>query len=150
MIKVYTTPGCLGCRMVIKFLEKHNVPFTEKDITKNKFTPQELKDALMLSNNGFSDILSEKSLAYKQLSEQLNNSSYNDAIHIIIDNPLIISRPIVVQYINNRPLRLLVGYNSQDVEILLNSDYSHTIKKITKLCSFELAGKCVGRHDKIS
>ncbi|MDR0826198.1 MAG: transcriptional regulator Spx, partial [Mycoplasmataceae bacterium] len=58
MIKIYTSPACLGCRKAIEFFKKNNLEYREKDFTKYALSKQELLDILSLSENGFDDILS--------------------------------------------------------------------------------------------
>jgi regulatory protein spx len=119
MIKIYVSPACLGCRQAIAFFRKNGIKYTEKDFTKLKLTRQELTDILSISENGFDDILSIRSNTYKRHKEDLDEYTINQIIDLIIRYPEILSRPIIIQYKNNIPFRLLIGYNSNDIEIFL-------------------------------
>jgi len=130
MIKMYVTNGCLGCRQAKKFFEQNNLEYIEKDVTKEKLTRQELVDILSLTENGFADILSIRSKVYQQIKDEVDELKTNDAIEKIIENPEILSRPIIIQYINNFPLRLLIGYNASDIEIFLRRDDTPVSKKL--------------------
>ncbi len=147
MVKIFITNGCLGCRKSIKFFQDNNVDFVKKDFSKTKLTKQELLDILSLSNNGFSDILSIKSKEYQTKKNQINDLKLTEMINLIISNPMILSRPIVIQYDNNdKPFRLLVGYNASDIEIFLRKDHRKFFKQ-NKICGFEnvcgqICGKC--------
>ncbi|MDR3257591.1 MAG: Spx/MgsR family RNA polymerase-binding regulatory protein [Mycoplasmataceae bacterium] len=148
MIKIYTSSGCLGCRQSIKFFKEHNLAYEEKDFTKIPLTRQELKDILSLTEDGFDDILSIRSNEFKKHQSKLDDYMMEDIINLIIQHPQILSRPIIIQYMKNEPYRLLIGYNSNDIEIFLNSDTARMSKKVAT-CGFEKqCGKeCGVEHD---
>ncbi|MDR0825885.1 MAG: hypothetical protein LBM72_01315, partial [Mycoplasmataceae bacterium] len=55
----------------------------------------------------------------------------NEIIKLIITYPEILSRPIIIQYVNDKPYRLLIGYNNHDIEIFLRKDTKRvTIKEM--------------------
>ena len=41
-IKVFTTPTCRFCNMVKDFFKKHNIKYTEHDVSKNKNAAMEM------------------------------------------------------------------------------------------------------------
>ncbi len=139
MIKVYISPGCLGCRQVVKFFEKHNIKYIKKDFTKTKLTKKEVFDILSLTSNGFNDILSSRSIEYKKRKNKLSDLKINEMIDLIIKYPQIMSRPICIQYLNNEPFRALIGYDADDIEIFLRKDKEKIVKK-PKDCGF--TNKC--------
>lgn len=147
MIKVFITGGCLGCRKTINFFKEHKIEFVKKDFSKTKLTPNELLDILSLSNDGFNDILSIRSKEYQTKKTQINDLKLKQMIELIISNPMILSRPIIIQYDEKKePFRLLVGYNSEDLEIFLRKNHKKFFK-LNKKCGFEkicgkLCGKC--------
>jgi hypothetical protein len=80
---------------------------------------------------------------------------YKDAVNFVINNQQVLHRPIIIQYYNDKPLRLLIGYNANDITVLLRKDddkyFSSTPCAFhTDHCHIELptivAEKC--RHDK--
>ncbi|MDR3330404.1 MAG: Spx/MgsR family RNA polymerase-binding regulatory protein [Mycoplasmataceae bacterium] len=148
MIKIYTSSGCLGCRQSIKFFKDHNLEYIEKDFTKIPLTRQELMDILTMTENGFDDILSIRSNEFKKHRSKLDDYVMEDIVKLIIEHPQILSRPLIVQYLKNEPYRLLIGYNSSDIEIFLNSDTTHMSKKVES-CGFEKqCGKeCGVKHE---
>lgn len=125
MIKIYTSPGCLGCRQAKKFFNDNHLDYIEKDFTKEKLNKEELLDILSLSENGFADILSIRSKQYQKIKKHIDDYKTNQLIDLIVKYPEILSRPIIIQYkSNNTPIRLLIGYNSNDIEFFLRKDDS--------------------------
>ena len=124
MIKFFTTNDCLGCRHAKKFLEDNKIEFIEKNFTKERLSEQELKDILSLTNNGFEDIISIRSKEFAKFDQKdLEDMKFNDIIELIIKHPTILRRPIIIQFnTSNIPYRLLVGYNSSDIEIFSRSN----------------------------
>lgn len=104
MIKIFITVGCLGCRKAMSFFKENKIDFIKKDFSQTKLTRQELLDILSLSNNGFVDILSIRSKEYKSKKNKINDMKLNEMIDLIISTPMIMSRPIILQYDeNNKP-----------------------------------------------
>ncbi|MDR3163604.1 MAG: Spx/MgsR family RNA polymerase-binding regulatory protein [Mycoplasmataceae bacterium] len=130
-LKIYVTPGCLGCRLAMAFFDRHCISYIKKNILKEKLKPEEIMDILSLSENGFDDILSTRSKEHQQKRRQINNYTIGEMIELIILYPQILSRPIIIQYHNSRPQRLLIGYNSNDIEIFLRGLYDQKPKQAT-------------------
>jgi regulatory protein spx len=107
---------------VENFLKEHNIPYKFKNLVNEQLTKEEIEDILSLTNNGFDDLVSTKTSAYKNLNLNFGETLFNDAIKIIVDHPEILHRPIALQYFNDKPLRLLIGYNSSDILIFLRKD----------------------------
>jgi regulatory protein spx len=121
-IKVYGVKGCTRYRKVIDFLNVNKLLFSTINLTTDKIDPNDIKDMLVLVSNGFNDIVSENSAIFKQSNIDFNEMSFNDAISFIISHPQIIHRPIILQYYNSKPIRLLIGYNKNDINVLLRDD----------------------------
>jgi regulatory protein spx len=122
MIIVFGTKGCIRCKKTRDFLDDNKIPYINKDFTKEPFNKKELEDILSLTENGFDDILSVRSNIFKNLKVDFNDFTYEQAIKFIMEHSEIVHRPIVIQYYKDRPLRLLIGYNSTDINILLRRD----------------------------
>jgi regulatory protein spx len=119
MVIFWGVKGCLGCKKTREFLQKNKIEYIEKDFTKEPFTREELMDILSLTENGFDDIISPRSIAYKKIKKNINNMKFSELVDFIIKNPDVVHRPIILQYVNKKPLRLLIGFNSNDMNILL-------------------------------
>ncbi|MDR2462023.1 MAG: Spx/MgsR family RNA polymerase-binding regulatory protein [Mycoplasmataceae bacterium] len=133
LIKLFTTPNCLGCKNSRNFLTTNGFEFIERDISKEGITRDELIDILYLSENGFDDIVSVRSNSFKTLkSKKIDDLSFNDALDLIQANPLILHRPIIVQYNEKKvPTRILIGYNKDDITIFLRDLKTTTTTTIT-------------------
>lgn len=137
MIKLYTTSDCLGCRHAKKFFEENNIDFTEKNFTRHRLTEEELKDILSLTNNGFEDVISMRSKEFAKLGAKTEDLKFSEIVDLIIKNPTILRRPITIQYNNNgKPYRLLVGFNTNDIQIFTRSSDEQSSIYRSCNCSF--------------
>ena len=111
MIKIYVSPSCSSCKKVKKWFTEQNIPFDEE---KNIFGPSlkesELKDILIKSENGASDIISKRSKVIKENNVDIDDMSISEMIAFIRENPSVLKRPIMVD-----DHRIQVGYNKEEI-----------------------------------
>jgi Spx/MgsR family transcriptional regulator len=142
MIKIFTTPNCLGCKLTKEFFDKKNIPYTIQVLSEQPFSDKDIKDILSISEGGFDDIISINAPSFKKLNVNFDDLSFQDGIELIKSNSNIIHRPIVIQYLNDHPVRLLIGYNSNDINVFTRNDF----EKFYKFVPCEFAGTCRNDH----
>ena len=96
MYKIYHNPKCTKSREGLEFLKSKNVDFEVIEYLKNPLTESELKDLLMLLNLKPFDIVRTQEELYKTEYKNLNLSDA-EWIKIMVQNPKLIQRPIVVK-----------------------------------------------------
>ncbi len=96
MYKIYHNPKCTKSREGLEFLKSKNVDFEVIEYLKNPLTESELKNLLMLLNLKPFDIVRTQEELYKT---EYKNLKLSDAewIKIMVQNPKLIQRPIVVK-----------------------------------------------------
>lgn len=114
MIKIYTSPSCLGCRKVKKYFKEHNITYEEKSIINNKLKREDIYKMLVHSENGFEDIISTRSKVFKENNIDLDDLNLNQLIDFIIEHPTVLKRPIILN-----DYELQVGYNVDDITLFL-------------------------------
>lgn len=117
MITLYSSASCTSCRKARSWLEEHEIPFTEKNVSTEKITDQELKSILQLTENGTKEIISQRSQAFRDLNIDIEEMPLGKVLHLIQQHPGIMRRPILVD-----DKRLLVGYNEEDIRCFLPRD----------------------------
>lgn len=118
MIKIYTSPSCLGCRKVKKYFKEHNINYEEKSIINNKLKREDIYKMLVHSENGFDDIISTRSKVFKENNIDLEDLNLNQLIDFIIDHPTVLKRPIILN-----DYELQVGYNVDDITLFLPEEF---------------------------
>ena len=63
MIKLYLSPSCTSCRKAKAWLEEHNLEYVEKNIYHEPLTKDEIKEILMLTDEGTEEIITNRPAA---------------------------------------------------------------------------------------
>ncbi|MBM4762899.1 transcriptional regulator SpxA [Bacillus sp. B15-48] len=114
MVTLYTTPSCTSCRKAKAWLEDHQIDYIERNILTNPLTIDEIKSILRLTEDGTDEIISTKSKSYQELNIDLEALPLKDLYTLIINHPLMLRRPIVLD-----EKRLQIGYNEEEIRSFL-------------------------------
>lgn len=114
MVDLYVSPSCTSCRKARAWLEKHNIPFKERNIFSEPLTKKELLKILRMTENGTEEIISTRSRAFQQLRINLDDLSIDQLLDLVEKNPSLLRRPIIMD-----DRRLQVGYNEDEIRRFL-------------------------------
>ena len=114
MIKIYNSPSCTSCRKAKAWLVENNLEFEEKNIYHEPLTKEEIKEILILTDEGTEEIISYRSEAYQDLELEIDSLSMNELLDLFIEEPSLIRRPIIMDH-----RRLQVGYNEDEIRMFL-------------------------------
>lgn len=114
MIKLYVSPSCTSCRKAKSWLEEHDLGYEEKNIYHEPLSKEEIKEILMLTDEGTEEIISYRSQAYQDLEVDIDTLSMNDLLELFIEEPSLIRRPIIMD-----DRRLQIGYNEEEIRMFL-------------------------------
>ncbi|WP_033827374.1 transcriptional regulator Spx [Bacillus andreraoultii] len=108
MITFYSLPSCASCRKSKKWLMKHEVPFTERNILSDPLNESEIKHLLKMTTDGTEEIISTKSKVYQALNVDIEQMNLNNLISLIMEYPKLLKAPILF---DERYLQ--VGHNEE-------------------------------------
>ncbi len=114
MIKLYVSPSCTSCRKAKNWLEEQDLKYVEKNIYHEPLTKDEIKEILMLTDEGTEEIISYRSQAYKNLENDINQLTMSELLDLLIEEPSLIRRPIIMD-----DRRLQIGYNEEEIRMFL-------------------------------
>jgi regulatory protein spx len=114
MVTLYTSPSCTSCRKAKAWLEKHNIPYVERNIFAEPLTIEEIKGILRMTENGTDEIISTRSKIFQQLNINVEAMPLQDLYEVIRQNPGLLRRPIIID-----EKRLQVGYNEDEIRRFL-------------------------------
>ena len=114
MVDLYVSPSCTSCRKARAWLEKHNIPFKERNIFSEPLTKKELLKILRMTENGTEEIISTRSRAFQQLRINLDDLSIDQLLDLVEKNPSLLRRPFFLVY-----RRLHVGYIEYEIRRFL-------------------------------
>ena len=122
MVKIYTTPSCSSCRKAKKWLDDHHIEYQEKNIFAFPITKDDIKLMLENTENGFEDIISKRSKYIQENNIDIDNLKVSELEKLIIENPSILKRPIIVQ-----DRKLQIGYNEDEIRVFIPQEIRQQI-----------------------
>lgn len=114
MINLYVSSSCTSCRKARAWLNKHDIPFKERNIFSEPLTKEEIVNILRLTENGTEEIISTRSRAFQELHVNLDDLSIDQLLDLVEKNPSLLRRPIIMD-----DRRLQVGYNDDEIRRFL-------------------------------
>lgn len=119
MIILYYCVSSRTSRQAIAWLNEHKVEVKKKRI--EQITRKDLKHILLLSENGFPDILKSsrgKGARFHTIREQIKFSSFEKALDCLMSHQDILKVPIIFD-----EQRLVIGYNSESIRTFITKEY---------------------------
>ena len=113
MITIYHNPKCRKSRAGVEYLQEKGIECSIVEYLKTPFTREQFKDLLMKLNMKPEEIVRTQEDEYK---EKLKGKSFTDEewITILLENPRLIQRPIVV-----RNHKAVIGQPLEEIDRLL-------------------------------
>ena len=93
---IYHNPRCSKSRQALKLLHEKNIDTYIIEYLKNPPTVSELKDILLKLGYKPRQLMRKNELIYKDLDLGSNRNTDDDLVNAMIDNPILIERPIVI------------------------------------------------------
>lgn len=116
MIKVWHNNRCGKSREAIKYLEEKNLEYEIFEYLKEPLTSDDIKNIItLLKIDDIREMLRSKETVYKENNLQNELLNTDEIIELIIQNPKLIERPIVI---NNEKAVIARPYTKID-EILV-------------------------------
>lgn len=97
-----------------KWFDKHEIPYTERNIRDIPMTVEELRGVLRLTLDGTDEIISTRSNIYKQLNLDFDTLPLQELLTLIQKHPGLLRNPIIID-----DRRIQVGYNEDDIRQFL-------------------------------
>ena len=116
-MKFICYPKCSTCRKAKKWLDEHNVEYTERHIADEKPTYDELKEWHDKSELPLRKFFNTSGLLYKEmkLKDRLPSMSEEEQLRLLATNGMLVKRPILVT-----EDKILVGFKEAEwAEIIL-------------------------------
>ena len=109
-------PKCSTCQKARKWLDEHNLEYTERHIAEDNPSYDELKEWYKKSGLSLKKFFNTSGLLYKEmkLKEKLPLMSEDDQLKLLATNGMLVKRPIVLS-----KDKVLVGFKETEWEGLL-------------------------------
>ena len=120
VIKFYHNPRCSKSRQALKLISSQNITleiikYLDEGIS--KLDLENIFNTLEIDKNNF---LRKNEKSFKDLNINLNTISTDQLIKLIIENPIIIQRPLAIKYEKDVFIDAIIGRPPEIVLNLLN------------------------------
>jgi len=95
-VRIWHNPRCSKSRQTLQLLEDKGIEPEQKLYLKEPPDEQELRDVLAMLGLSPRDLMRKKQKEYKELGLADESLSDDDLIRAMLDNPVLIERPIVI------------------------------------------------------
>ena len=91
-------PKCSTCQKAKKWLEEHNINYTERNISENNPSYEELKEWHARSGLPLKRFFNTSGLLYKEmkLKDKLPTMSEEEQLKLLATNGMLVKRPILI------------------------------------------------------
>lgn len=109
-------PKCTTCQKAKKWLNEHNIEYTERHIAEENPSYEELKDWYKRSGLALKKFFNTSGLIYKEmkLKDKLPTMSEDEQLQLLATNGMLVKRPIVIS-----ENKVLVGFKEAEWENLI-------------------------------
>lgn len=109
-------PKCSTCQKARKWLDEHQIKYTERHITEENPTFEELKAWYKQSGLPLKKFFNTSGLVYKelQLKEKLPLMSEEEQLKLLATNGMLVKRPLVIS-----DQKVLIGFKEAEWNVLL-------------------------------
>ena len=92
-------PKCSTCQKAKKWLDEHNIEYTERHIVEDNPTYDELKKWYVTSGLPLKKFFNTSGLLYKEmnLKDKLSNMSEKEQLELLATNGMLVKRPLIVK-----------------------------------------------------
>jgi regulatory protein spx len=119
MLKIYWRKNCMSSKQALAWLETHRIEMTCIEIS--KISRYELKDLLLLTDNGFDDVLKNRRTMNARTRAAVNSidtMSFEEAIDYLDEHVEILQTPIITG-----KKQLFVGFNESEIRQFIPSKH---------------------------
>lgn len=114
-------PKCSTCQKAKKWLDGHNIEYTERHIVENNPTYDELKEWYKKSGLPLKKFFNTSGLLYKemQLKDKLPTMGEDEILILLATNGMLVKRPLLID-----GDKVLVGFKEAEWTDILNKNQS--------------------------
>lgn len=92
-------PKCTTCKKAKKWLEEHNIEFTDRNIVEEKPSYDELKDWYQKSKLPLKKFFNTSGILYREmnLKDKLAHMSEEEQLKLLASNGMLVKRPLLIK-----------------------------------------------------
>ena len=118
--KIYHNPRCSKSRKALEILNSKTKNFKIIKYLEDKIDIIELKSILNLNKISKDEMIRTNETSYKDLKLSKKNLSLDEIINYIVKFPILLQRPLICKYQNNKLVQSVIGRPPENVLILFD------------------------------
>ena len=118
--KIYHNPRCSKSRKVLEILNSKTKDLKIIKYLEDGFDIMELKSILSLNKISKDEIIRKNESSYKELKLTKKDLSKDAVINYIHEFPILLQRPVICKYQNNKLIQSVIGRPPETVLSLFN------------------------------
>ena len=120
VIKFYHNPRCSKSRQALKLISSQNITLEIIKYLDEGISKLDLENIFKMLEIDKNNFLRKNEKSFKDLNINLNTISTDQLIKLIIENPIIIQRPLAIKYEKDVFIDAIIGRPPEMVLNLLN------------------------------
>ena len=117
---IYHNPRCSKSREALQLLKLKTDDYQVIKYLEVELNKKNLTEIINKINTSSSDVLRKNEIIYKNLDLRNINLSINKIVDMIISNPILLQRPIIAKYVNNKLAETLIGRPPEKILSILD------------------------------
>jgi regulatory protein spx len=124
MIKLYGNADCLSCRKAKRWLREKDLVFLEREVEKDPFTKDELREIVSATEEGLMEIIATNSNVYKELRGEIESLALDECVSILAEYPQLIKKPLIID-----KKHLVIGFKEEELAVFIPQEVRKFISK---------------------
>ena len=108
-LKIYHNPRCSKSRKALELISSQNIKLQIVKYLQSGILKKDLEDIFKITKFDINNFIRKKDQSFKDLKVDINELSTNQVIKLILENPVIIERPILIKYENDVLVDAIIG-----------------------------------------
>jgi len=119
-LKIYHNPRCSKSRKALELISSQNFKLQIVKYLQSGILKKDLEDIFKITKFDINNFIRKKDQSFKDLKVDINELSTDQVINLILENPVIIERPILIKYENDVLVDAIIGRPPEFVLKLLD------------------------------
>jgi len=108
-LKIYHNPRCSKSRKALELISSQNFKLQIVKYLQSGILKKDLEDIFKITKFDINNFIRKKDQSFKDLKVDINELSTDQVIKLILENPVIIERPILIKYENDGLVDAIIG-----------------------------------------
>ena len=115
---IYHNPTCSKSRQTLELLKLKTNNYIIIEYLKTRINKENLKESLKYLDVPIHNIIRDNEIIYKKMEVNKIILSVDEILELIIESPILLQRPLVTKYINNKAVMSIISRPPEKIDFL--------------------------------